>query len=575
MKNKAGIAMRRSRQWITKVGLLVISLLLVTSVAVPNAMAADGYSWTDVATNNPSTASKEWRAAASDSTGKFLAAAYNNGDIFTSNDYGATWKDVSTTTDTATANKQWYYMASNASGQRLVAVARSGDIWTSSNYGDTWTNVGTTTDAATHNKDWIAVTSDSSGQYLAVGMNGGGLWTSNDYGQTWTDRSVANSSLAQSWRTMASSASGKYLVAGVNNGDIWTSNDYGVDWVNVSSSDATMTLQRWYGVTSDTSGKYLAAVVPDHDIWASSNYGANWTNISLADTATHGKNWQSITSDSTGQHLAAVAYGNGLWISNDYGTSWTNVDTDDALMHSQSFYYIASSASGDHLITTAQTGDIWVTSNPALTPVSDNENNTPTPPPIPNAGDVNNDGTVDSGQTNVSSFVNSVTNQYTSVSVSDSSCTLSDVSAASVASEADAGYSYPMGLVGLTATCGTPGFTTTINQYFYNPPAGNFVLRKLVNGKYVDISNATISRTTIGGQPVLKVSYQVTDGGALDDDGIANGVIVDPAGPALKPVGAPNTGYIAQSKPNMAIVISVAATMLALIGAIHLQKKTR
>jgi len=46
----------------------------------------------------------------------------------------------------------------------------------------------------------------------------------------------------------------------------------------------------------------------------------------------------------------------------------------------------------------------------------------------------------------------------------------------------------------------------------------------------------------VGGQPVLKVVYSVTDGGPLDEDGTANGVIVDPVGLAQDAVGPPNTG---------------------------------
>ena len=44
------------------------------------------------------------------------------------------------------------------------------------------------------------------------------------------------------------------------------------------------------------------------------------------------------------------------------------------------------------------------------------------------------------------------------------------------------------------------------------------------------------------GQQALKVVYQVTDGGALDLDGSANGTIVDPAGPARLATGTPDTG---------------------------------
>lgn len=52
-------------------------------------------------------------------------------------------------------------------------------------------------------------------------------------------------------------------------------------------------------------------------------------------------------------------------------------------------------------------------------------------------------------------------------------------------------------------------------------------------------SNLEVSRTTLGS---LRIEYDITDGGELDQDGVANGTIVDPVGPALSAVSAPNTG---------------------------------
>lgn len=162
----------------------------------------------------------------------------------------------------------------------------------------------------------------------------------------------------------------------------------------------------------------------------------------------------------------------------------------------------------------------------------------------PNSGDANNDGTADKNQLNVTSFVSTLTSDYVTV-VADNACDLTNTSIKSeTALATDDSYSYPLGLLDFTADCGTPGYTTTIKQYFYNPPADTFVLRKFVNGSYQSVSGATIVKTTIGGQQVMIATYQVTDGGVLDDDGSANGVIVDPAGPAVlgASVAAPATG---------------------------------
>ena len=54
--------------------------------------------------------------------------------------------------------------------------------------------------------------------------------------------------------------------------------------------------------------------------------------------------------------------------------------------------------------------------------------------------------------------------------------------------------------------------------------------------------NSTFTLLTIDGQSVLKATYSITDGGALDQDGLADGTITDPVGLATVAVNAPNTG---------------------------------
>jgi hypothetical protein len=41
------------------------------------------------------------------------------------------------------------------------------------------------------------------------------------------------------------------------------------------------------------------------------------------------------------------------------------------------------------------------------------------------------------------------------------------------------------------------------------------------------------SGNTIGGQAAVKISYDITDGGPLDQDGLTDGSFTDPSGPAI------------------------------------------
>lgn len=161
--------------------------------------------------------------------------------------------------------------------------------------------------------------------------------------------------------------------------------------------------------------------------------------------------------------------------------------------------------------------------------------------------DLNNDGTADAIQENVVGVTSPKTNNEVAIHV-DNTCSLSNVSIKNQTELApDGRYDYPVGLLDFTANCGTNGFTTIVTQYYYDPPSGNFVLRKFMNGVFETINDASISRQIINGKQVLVVSYAVTDGGPLDADGVEDGVIVDPAGPALSVPGAPNAGYQRQA----------------------------
>jgi TolB protein len=162
----------------------------------------------------------------------------------------------------------------------------------------------------------------------------------------------------------------------------------------------------------------------------------------------------------------------------------------------------------------------------------------------PNGGDSNGDGISDQYQPQVTGLLNPLTNTY---NVVQSTCTSNSSLSITSLSQAykDAGFNYPEGLLGFTLKCPSPGTTATVTVYYYGlSDSSNLVLRKYNNTThtYQTIPGVTISAATIGGQALTKATYQITDGGPLDQDGSANGVIVDPIGIAAPAVGAPNTG---------------------------------
>lgn len=154
--------------------------------------------------------------------------------------------------------------------------------------------------------------------------------------------------------------------------------------------------------------------------------------------------------------------------------------------------------------------------------------------------DLNDDGIDDSSQPNLYSYTSSVTDK-TVVLEADDSCTVNSASSVSELTNSvqDEGYTYINGLMDFTLACGTNGFTSTIKQYYYNVPSSELVLRKYNPNSetYFDIEEATLEQTTINGYTVTVVTYEVTDGGELDTDGVEDGNISDPAGLATTSTG--------------------------------------
>jgi len=230
----------------------------------------------------------------------------------------------------------------------------------------------------------------------------------------------------------------------------------------------------------------------------------------------------------------------------------------------------------DNLGNTASDTFTLVWSTPP-TPANDNDGATDTEEQTaPNSGDANNDGQQDAEQKDVTSFVNPSTNTY-AVLENTNNCQNTNVSQQRISdlAKADGSYVYPAGLMNFTLVCGAPGMTVTVNQYFYGISTTNLVARKYDSrtNTYSTISDAIISLVTLDGQQVIKISYNITDGGPLDEDGLVNGTVVDPSGPAVlsTSVVAPNTGLQQQSM-TMAVASGFAG-ICALAGGLYTTRK--
>ncbi len=85
-----------------------------------------------------------------------------------------------------------------------------------------------------------------------------------------------------------------------------------------------------------------------------------------------------------------------------------------------------------------------------------------------------------------------------------------------------AGLSLPFGVSSYEFCTPEDGWTVTV-QLTVPSPVTSFW--KVDGSSWTQVTSATIAGTTI--------TYDVTDGGALDTDGIANSLVVDPVGPGI------------------------------------------
>lgn len=178
----------------------------------------------------------------------------------------------------------------------------------------------------------------------------------------------------------------------------------------------------------------------------------------------------------------------------------------------------------------------------------------------PNNGDGNNDGIPDKHQQNVASFVNTTTQAYVTLVVpATTSITSASVVAASTLPVPDNGKTYPFDLANFSMSVAS-GSTNAIQLYFYtNLQPSQVTPRKYKTATqaYIDIPGNTVQQTSIGGSSALLLSFDITDGGALDNDGVANGVIIDPTGLAV------NVSTLAATGQNTAWLAWLAGGLIA------------
>ena len=282
-----------------------------------------------------------WNGVSVSATGQYQSAVVQNGNIFTSSDYGVSW-----TARTAPGGLYWYSISLSSTGQYQTAVVAGGNIWTSSDYGVTWASRATVL-------NWVYISLSSTGQYQSAVVNGGYIWTSSDYGVTWTARTAPGT---PNWISISLSSTGQYQSAVVNNGYIWISSDYGVSWASRTAPGSP----GWRSISLSSTGQYQTAVPEGDPIRTSSDYGVTWTVRNTPGSLS----WRSIAVSSTGQYQSTVvASGGNIWTSSDYGVTWTIRSSPGTL----NWVYISLSSTGQYQSAVVGGGNIYTSTNYGVT----------------------------------------------------------------------------------------------------------------------------------------------------------------------------------------------------------------
>lgn len=183
-------------------------------------------------------------------------------------------------------------------------------------------------------------------------------------------------------------------------------------------------------------------------------------------------------------------------------------------------------------------------------------------------------GTYDSARNSIE-LHSPVTQDKVVVALPEGSSVVS--SSVAAATKRDDGYNYPLGLLSFAFATpgGQHGVTASVTVIFQTElKPSDVVARKYnaITGAYGNIPGAVITETVVDGKHALQLTYDIVDGGELDEDGIANGVIVDPVGLGIVNIpGAPNTGLARQALMPLMVIYAVVIPLLIafLIALLH------
>ena len=254
---------------------------------------------------NPIGPTQNWTQLVSASDAIHLAAATNNGAIYTSANGGVTW------TAQNSGINGWSALAISADGTHLIAVTQTEQIFVSSDSGVTWTATAAPT------LEWQVVAASPDGtQLFASGIDGGNfhdlIYTSANGGATWTQQGGTGSVAASvAWPTPT-----RLIAVGYPTGltfGVWLSADAGVSWTQLKALNEGPPAS----VTASSDGTKIYAVSAA-GLAISTDSGVTWTTNESA-------LWSHIATSADGSFIIAGGNNLPMAVSTNFGQSWAQL----------------------------------------------------------------------------------------------------------------------------------------------------------------------------------------------------------------------------------------------------------
>ncbi len=245
--------------------------------------------------STPSNVSANIWSCAMNLDGQYIVLADNN-NYKVSTDYGVTF-------NIPTSRPFSLQQASLSATGKYIACACSSSqgLQVSSDYGATWTQRETSTNTWT----FVAIATD--GSIIYGSSDNGIIKKSINYGSSWS--TIYTNGSSSSIKTLCCSGDGKYVMATFNSSaQILLSSDYGSNFNFVGDTAA------YYSSAMSKNGMYMIAAVNGTYAKYSTNYGVNWSTVSSPASSS---NFTAVAMSYNGEAIYNVSPYNKVIISNN------------------------------------------------------------------------------------------------------------------------------------------------------------------------------------------------------------------------------------------------------------------